>query len=194
MVRAADARAEALYRGLLASLEAEGIIVLDKRDSPLCRVLDRALRILTFGRQSRFLTHFVTTLGRRIYVPGTWPEHPAADRYLTLRHEAVHVRQFRRLSWPGMTLLYVLLPLPVGLAAGRAFLEWQAYRETIVATWQLLGPAAARSKALEDHIADRFTGADYAWMWLPGGQVRRWIARTLQDLEAQPPPPLPADF
>lgn len=185
-----DARAEALYRGLLASLEAEGIRVVDKRDSRLCLVIDRALRVVTFNRQRNFLTHFVTTLGRRIYVPGTWSEHPATERYLTLRHEAVHVRQFRRYTFAGMTLVYLFLPLPFGLAAGRAFLEWQAYRETLVATWQLLGPAAARSKALEDHIADRFTGADYAWMWLPGGQVRRWIARTLDQLEAHPPPPL----
>lgn len=188
--RPADARVEALYQALLGSLETEGIRVVDKRDSRFCHVLDRALRIITFGRQSRFLTHFVTTLGRRIYVPGTWSEHPAAERYLTLRHEAVHVRQFKRYTFAGMTLIYLLLPVPFGLAAGRTFLEWQAYRETLVATWQLLGPAAARSKALEDHIADRFTGADYAWMWLPGAQVRRWIAGTLRALEANPPPPL----
>lgn len=179
---------EALYRDLTERLEREGIIVLAKDDSPFSRAIDRALRILTFGRQDRYMTEFVTTIGKRIYTPRRWPEVPAAERYLVLRHEAVHVRQFKRLTLPGMALVYLLLPLPFGLAGGRAWLEWQAYRETLVATWQLRGPAAA--KALEDHIATRFTSADYAWMWLPGRQVRRWIRRTLAALEASPPPPL----
>lgn len=183
-------RGERLYGELLASLEREGILIREKRASRFCKVLDRALRIITFGRQDRFMSEYVTTLGRRIYVPEQWPTYPPAHRYLTLRHEAVHVRQFRRLTWPGMTLVYLLLPLPVGLAAGRAWLEWQAYRETLVATWQLHGEAAARDRRLEDHIVERFTSADYAWMWLPGRQVRRWIAKTLDALEVSPPPPL----
>lgn len=185
-----DARAERLYGELRAALEVEGIRVVDKADSRFCKLLDRALRVITFGKQDRFMSEYITTLGKRIYVPSDWPYLPAAERYLVLRHEAVHVRQFRRLTWPGMAIVYLLLPLPMGLAAGRAWLEWQAYRETIVATWQLAGPAAAKDKALEDHIADRFTSADYAWMWLPGRQVRRWIQRTLAGLEAAPPPAL----
>jgi len=183
-------REEALYRDLVARLEAEGIHVMAKADSRFCKLIDRALRILTFGKQARFQTSFVTTIRRTIYVPSGWDEHPPGERYLIMRHEAVHVRQFRRLTLPGMTLIYLFLPLPMGLAGGRAWLEWQAYRETLTATWQLYGPAAARSKELEDHIADRFTSADYAWMWLPGGQVRRWIARALNELEAHPPPAL----
>jgi hypothetical protein len=185
-----DARGEALYRELCASLEREGILIRDKCDSRFCKVLDRALKIITFGRQDRFMSEYVTTLGKRIYVPSQWSDQALGHRYLTLRHEAVHVRQFRRLTWPGMTLLYLFLPLPVGLAGGRAWLEWQAYRETLVATWQLYGPAAAREKRLHDHIVERFTSADYAWMWLPGRQVRRWIDKTLATLEASPPPPL----
>lgn len=182
------ARDEQLYRELCTSLAREGIIVMPKANSRFSKVLDVALRIITFGGQSRFMTEFVTTLGKRIYTPTNWHDHPPATRYLILRHEAVHVRQFKRWTWPGMTLIYLLLPLPMGLAAGRAWLEWEAYRETIIATWQLHGESAARG--LEDHIADRFTGADYAWMWLPGRQVRRWIARLLADLAKNPPPAL----
>lgn len=184
-------REEALYAELCTQLAAEGIIVLDKADSPFCRLLDRALRVLTFGKQDRFMSQYVTTLGKRIYTPKNWLRYKPGDRYLILRHEAVHVRQFRRLTWPGMTLVYLLLPLPMGLAGGRAWLEWQGYRESIIATWQLRGPEAARDKSFTEDIVARFTSADYAWMWLPGGQVRRWIARLLADLEANPPPPLP---
>ena len=179
---------ERLYRELCESLASEGIIVLSKAESRFSKLIDGALRVITFGGQARFMTEFVTTLGKRIYTPTNWDSHPPGDRYLILRHEAVHVRQFKRWTWPGMTLVYLLLPLPMGLAGGRTWLEWEAYRETITATWQLYGEAAARG--LEDHIAERFTSADYAWMWLPGRQVRRWIARLLADLERNPPPPL----
>ena len=185
---AGEVPAEALYRELCARLADEGIIILPKAESRFSKLIDWLLRGITFGRQSRFMSEYVTTLGKRIYTPSNWERHPAGDRYLILRHEAVHVRQFKRLTWPGMTILYLLLPLPMGLAGGRAWLEWQAYRETLVATWQLYGPAAA--KGLEDHIAERFTSADYAWMWLPGRQVRRWISSTLAELERNPPPPL----
>ncbi len=188
-----QAEAEALYEAYVAELARElgELVVIPKRESGLCRLIDKALRALTFGKQDRFMSSYTTTLGRRIYVPDDWRYYPAVERYLILRHEAVHVRQFRRLTWPGMVLVYLLLPLPVGFAAGRAWLEWQGYRETIVATWQVKGPEAARDPRLAEHIVQRFTGADYAWMWLPGGMVRRAIAKTLRRLEERPPPALP---
>jgi hypothetical protein len=186
------AEGEALYRAYCDELAKEHgrLVVIKKGESGLCRVIDRALKVLTFGRQSRFLTSYTTTLGKRIYVPDDWERYPAIERYLILRHEAVHVRQFRRFTWPGMTLIYLLLPLPMGLAAGRALIEWEAYRETLVATWQVKGEVAARDPALADHIVARFVGADYGWMWVFGGQVRRAIARTLRELEQTPPPPV----
>lgn len=164
------------------------LVVIKKGESGLCRLIDKALRVLTFGRQRSFLTGFTTTLGRRIYVPDDWDHYPALERYLILRHEAVHVRQFRRFTFPGMTIIYLLLPLPMGLAAGRALIEWEAYKETLVATWQARGREAAHDPRLADHIVGRFTGADYAWMWVFGGQVRRAIAKTLAELDAHPPP------
>ncbi|MBL8787861.1 MAG: hypothetical protein JNJ59_23365 [Deltaproteobacteria bacterium] len=182
---------EAIYRAYVEALTRdERIVVLRKGESRFCRLIDKALRVLTLGKQDRFLTSYTTTLGRRIYVPDDWDRYPAGERYLVLRHEAVHVRQFRRLTWPGMVLVYLFLPVPMGFAAGRAWLEWEGYRETLVATWQLEGRAAARSPALENHIAERFSGADYAWMWVAEGMVRRAIARTLRSLEKAPPPPL----
>lgn len=167
-----------------------GVRVLPKSDSRFCRVIDRALRIITFGGQDRFLDSYVTTLGRRIYVPDSWFAMDAGERYCILRHEAVHLGQFRRFTWPGMILLYLLLPLPVGLAGGRAWLEWQGYRETLDAHWQLYGPAAARSDGLKKGIVRRFTGPDYAWMWVLGRTIERAIARHLAYRETTPPPTL----
>ena len=54
------------------------------------------LVLITLGGQRGYLTDYVTTIGRTIYVPLDWEERPLADRYATLRHELVHVRQFQR--------------------------------------------------------------------------------------------------
>ncbi len=153
-----------------------------KRGVPLQRAIDRALRVVTLGGQDRYLTEYVTTLGDTIYLPDGWDALPARTRYLILRHETVHLDQFVRWGWLGMIVLYGLVPLPVGLAYGRARLEWEAYAETLRATAEVDGPEAARAPELADEIVARFTGPDYAWMWPFPGQVRRWIAACLGTL------------
>lgn len=151
------------------------------------RAAARALWLLTFGGQRTYLTRYVTTLGHAIYVPDDWPTRPAASRLETLRHELKHVEQFERLGWPLMVLVYGLLPLPMGLAYGRARLEWEAYAETLAAVAELEGLEAARSPALHEHIVARFVGPDYGWMWPFPSAVRRWIAEELRVLEARAP-------
>ena len=180
---------EALYGAYLAELEASyaGLRVILKSESRFCRLLDRLVRILTFGGQDRFMSQYVTTLGRRIYVPDDWLESPAAYRYCVMRHEAVHVRQFQRYRWPAMIVLYCLLPLPTAFS-GRAWIELPAYRETLTATWQIYGERAAREPELLDRIVRRFTGPDYGWMWLRGGAIRRALERHLDALTLTPPP------
>ncbi len=183
---------EALYQALVRDIEARyrGMRVLSKSASPFCRFIDKVLKVITFGGQDRFMTAYITTFGRRIYVPDGWERIPAGERYCILRHEAVHVAQFRRWTWPGMILLYLLLPLPVGFAGGRAWLEWQGYRETFISTWQIYGRDAARSRRLARDIVRRYTGPDYAWMWLRGRTIQRAIDRLLDRLDADPPPAL----
>ncbi|MCB9727428.1 MAG: hypothetical protein H6744_01905 [Deltaproteobacteria bacterium] len=185
---------EALYQSFLDTLRARhaGFRIVRKSESPLSRVLDRALRLITGGRQSSFLDRYITTLGARVYVPDRWDAMPAAERYCIMRHEAVHIAQFRRFTWPGMALIYLLLPVPVLFAGGRALIEWEAYRETLAATWEVRGPAAARDPALAEHIVRRFTGPDYVWMWVRAKTIRRAIGRTLDHLEARSAPTAPA--
>ncbi|MEM9191130.1 MAG: hypothetical protein AAGF12_18250 [Myxococcota bacterium] len=131
------------------------------------------------------MTTYVTTLGQRIYLPAGWSKRGAASRLITMRHEAVHLRQFRRYTFVGMSLLYLLPIVPLGLAIGRARLEWEAYRETITATFEILGPAAAEADPFLDHLVLQFTGPAYGWMWPFPGQVRSWIRRHLDELRAE---------
>lgn len=182
---------ESLYRDYLKELEASfpGFRLVKKGQSSVNRVIDRLVRAITFGRQSEYLNSFVTTLGRRVYVPDSWEQLPPGERYCIMRHEAVHLRQFRTYTWLGMFFLYVLLPLPVGWS-GRRFIELPAYKETLTARWQLYGAAAAHDVDLREQIVERFTGPAYAWMWLNGGAIRQALDAHLAILTTSPPPEL----
>lgn len=182
----ADTPIDAAY---IRALRAEfpRLTLRDKGQSPLSHAIDRALRAVTLGGQRFYLTHYVTTLGQTIYVPSDWAARTPVSRYLTLRHEAVHLRQFARLGWAAMSLWYVFPVFPFFLAYGRAQLEREAYAETLRATWEVLGPAAARDPALHRHIREQFTGSAYGWMWPFPKAVQRWIDDTLDELAAGSP-------
>lgn len=149
------------------------------------RVVDRFLRVVSFGGQDRYLSEYVTTLGHTIYVPSGWGAREPGSCLAVLRHEVVHVEQFERYGWLGMALLYGLFPLPVGLAYGRARLELEAYRVTIEATAEIDGREAAQSDRLRASIVERFTGPDYLWMWPFRASVDGWVRR-IQDEVAAP--------
>ena len=166
----------------VATLSAEGVQLLPKAESRLNRAIDKILRVLTLGGQSRYMTDVVTTLGKRIYLPESWESIDPDERYCILRHERVHVAQFRRYTWPGMIFLYILCPLPFAFAPGRAWLEWQGYRETLTATWEVFGPERASAASFEDDIVRRFTGPDYGWMWMRGRTISKAIRKHLKAL------------
>lgn len=147
------------------------------------KAIGGALRVLTLGGQSKYMTEYVTTLGHTIYVPDDFESLPALSRLKTLRHESVHVAQFERLGWPLMTLLYVLVPLPIGLAYYRAQLELAGYAESLRTIAEFNGIAAAR--AAKPRIVAHFTGPDYAWMWPFPSTVDRWLEDVLAAIEAE---------
>ena len=105
-----------------------------KRESSLSRVIDVVLKVLTFGAQREYMTHYHTVLFDTLYVPDRWETTPDVARLITLHHERVHLRQRRRYGDVVMTFLYLVPFFPLGLAYGRARIEWEAYRETLRAT------------------------------------------------------------
>ena len=172
---------------LLASLQRQfpKLRVVYKDRDAFSRLLDLLLRVVTAGAQSAYMTSYVTTIGSTIYVPADWDARPDLERYLTLRHEAVHLRQFARYGRVGMALLYLVPIFPIGLALGRARLEWEAYRETLRAIAEVSGLEAARAPAVHDRIVRQFTSGAYGWMWPFPRTVRRWIARALEELHVE---------
>lgn len=160
--------------------------VIDKRDSPLSKAIDVVLRAITLGGQKTFMTQYYTVIGDRLYVPEGWESTDPVSAVITLRHERVHLRQRRRFTLPGMAFIYLVPLFPLGLAWGRARIEWEAYEETIRATWELR--SEARARLLRKHIVDRFVSADYGWMWPFRKHVEGWfddaIERIAQEHEA----------
>ena len=156
--------------------------VVPKRGDALQRAIDIALRVVTLGGQREYLTRYHTVLGDTLYVPAAWDATPDVDRVITLHHERVHLRQRRRLGTLGLTLVYLLPILPLGLAWGRARIEWEAYAETLRATARYKGLAAARDATLREHLVRQFCSAAYGWMWPFPAQVQRWIDDTLDAL------------
>jgi hypothetical protein len=154
-----------------------------KRDSPLQRAISVALSLVTLGGQRRYLTHYHTVLFGKLYVPDAWSDMGDEARYVLLRHERVHLRQRRRMGDLAMGVTYLFLGFPLGLAWGRARIEWEAYVETLRATAEVFGLEAARS--LEAEIVGRYVGPDYGWMWPFPKTVRRWFREAIAELDSE---------
>ena len=108
------------------------------------------------------------------------------ERWATMRHEAVHLRQFRKFTFLGMAVLYLLLPLPAGLSYFRMRLEREAYEETLRAWYEAHGEGAVREKGLREHVIAQFTSASYGWMWPFPAALGRWYDRFVDRLASGP--------
>jgi hypothetical protein len=158
-----------------------------KRGDALQTAIAVLLAIITLGGQRHYLTRYHTVLFGRLYVPDAWDAMDDAARYVLLCHERVHLRQRRRMGDVSMAIVYLLPIFPVGLAWGRARIEWEAYIETIRATAEVYGIEAAGN--LEDEIVRRYVGPDYGWMWPFPKTIRRWFRSVIADLASPEAPP-----
>ncbi len=184
--RAADSpERDPLYVAFLAELKQEFPLfrIVEKSTSPLSHAIAWGLRFVTLGQQRSYLSVYYTVIGDTLYVPPGWSVLRGVDRVILLRHERVHLRQRRRWTTLGMAFIYLIPLLPLGLAYGRARLEWEAYMETLLATAELHGLDAALAPDLRRQIVRRFTGPDYGWMWPFPRVVERWYDSALVEIE-----------
>ena len=175
------------YGALVQALRAElpGFRIVRKDTSRLHRAIHYGLVVVTFGRMRSYLDSFQTTIGRTVFVTADWDDWEADRRYVTLRHEAVHLRQFRRWTLPVMAILYVLVPLPLGLAYCRARFERAAYAESIRAAAEVWGADYPRRPEYRKSVIDQFTGPSYGWMWPFRASHERWYDQILATLDQQ---------
>ena len=144
----------------------------DQKWTWLWRVIDALLYALTGGRMNSFYTGYVTTVGNRIFYPAGW-NHGAVSRedYIVLCHELRHVQQSEKYGTVGMALLYLLFPLPLGLA----YFRYRFEREAFVA-----GYHAATGLGVTPNSKDFVTsmvGYAYLWTWPFKKSIRRWLKR-----------------
>lgn len=172
------------YQSLLRQLQVRypGFRVVHKRHSRLHRAIHYGLLLVTAGQMRTYLDDYQTTIGRTVYVTDAWDDLTDEERYVTMRHEAVHIEQFRRYTVVGMAILYLLVPLPMGLAWWRAYFEKQAYAESIRAAAEVWGLDVVRAGPYRAHILAQFTGASYGWMWPFPGALERWYDEVLARL------------
>ena len=158
-------------RERLAALarEIEPSVRLQSKDGRLWRALASLAAAATLGGISRrvFLEHYATALGPLHGYPAAW----SAERVESLLvHEARHTRQARWcglglhpwLGLPLFALLYLAIPLPMGLGLGRVLFELDADR----AAWRHAlrrgaPPDAIRARARE--VAARVCSGHYGW-------------------------------
>jgi hypothetical protein len=156
--------------------------VLKKTDSRLMAVIDRVLRIITLGKMSTYMTEFVTTVGTTVYVPADWYRMPETSRMSVLRHERVHMRQARQYGRLWFSLLYLFIPLPIGLAYFRMKFEREAYEESIRASVEYFGIEQIENSHTRQHTIRHFTSAEYFWMFPFRRYLERWYQSRV-DLE-----------
>jgi hypothetical protein len=170
---------------LMSELDAEfpRFRIRKKRTSKLQKAIHWTLFAVTLGGQRIYLTRYHTVLWGTLWVPDAWDEMTDDDKYILLRHERIHLRQRKRMGDAVMTFMYLVPFFPLGLAYGRARIEWEAYIETIRATAEVHGVKSA--EALRDHITERFVGAEYGWMWPFPRVIHRWFDEVMRDIRAE---------
>lgn len=185
-----SAQVNPLSEQLLASIRDEfpTFRMLPKAGNAFSRVIDLALRCVTLGSMRRYLTHYHTVIGSTLYVCTAWHAMSDVARVILLRHERVHLRQRQRYGFALFAFLYLVPFLPLGLAYGRARLEWEAYRETLRATAEFAGIEAVRRGPLRDEIVRRFVSADYGWMWPFRRSIGKWFDDAVSELSREAPP------
>jgi hypothetical protein len=169
--------ASSVFDSVMAETKAEfpRFKIVPKSSSALMRGLDALVQIVTLGQQDKFLENYTTTLGTTVYVAEAWDKLSDAGKAIVLLHEREHMRQRRDLGGPLYTFLWLIPVLPVGLALGRARLEWGGYKQTLRATAELKGPEAVCDPLFRSKIVQQFTGPSYGWMWPFKSQVEGWF-------------------
>lgn len=120
------------------------------------------------------------TIGQWFFISSSWATYSPLRQYEILRHEWVHLRQYRRCgfgsSWLGVVpflVAYLFFPVPMGLAWCRYRWERAAFVESMRVVAEEQGPAVLRAK--RDFYVGQFTGRAYGWCWPWRHSVTRWV-------------------
>ena len=179
-------------------VEIPGARIVMKKNSLFMKAVFGFLKLMvaifTLGKGRKEWDGFTTTIGRTVYVPDSWGKRTSARKYMTLRHELIHLRQFR--NWPmkflghkgiwrinavimGFCYLFVF---PVFFTL-RAKFEREGYTQSMLVRHEMLGlwedPDEVRKYV--DYMAKTFGTSTYLWMWSKK-KARKWAMKTIDDI------------
>lgn len=165
--------------------EFEDFEIIKKSESSLMKLINVLLTVISFGKMKVFMTDFITVIGNKVYVPDSWDERSEISKCVTLRHERVHMRQSRQYGKVLFTILYLFVPLPVGLAWYRAKFEKEAYEVSFRALKDYLGYDIFSNEEFystyKQHAVSNFTSAHYFWMWPFKKSIEVWFDKAIKD-------------
>lgn len=171
---------KATLKELLEELKNDGVRIVVK-EGKFWRALHWVVFLATFGGNRNFLTGYYTTIGPWVGVPQGWEHRRTQDRIATLKHEHVHVKQARALGLgsavaglPLFFLLYVVLPLPIGLA----YFRWRFERVAYVVGINVKVGYRPKDRAHEiDNAVRQMTSGKYGWTWPFKKSVRSYFEK-----------------
>jgi hypothetical protein len=145
---------------------------------------------VTLGSQRSFLTGYYTTIGPWVGVPKGWEKRSPEGRAAVIMHECKHIEQCKWFGFgnvfvglPTFTILYLLLPLPMGLAYFRWRFERVAYTISINAK---ISMALDHQKNEEREYqigkaVDQLSSGKYGWTWPFPKAVRRYFEEQIPE-------------
>jgi len=139
------------------------------------------LRMIGFFAGASFMSSYVTTLwSQTVYLPSNWDGYDDDTKCSLLRHERVHMRQARKLTYPLFAFLYLCVFFPIGLAYCRARFEMEAYTESLQADKDYGDDYSSAEK--KAWLVGQFTSGAYGWMWPFAGMVGKWFDEAVASL------------
>ena len=158
--------------------------IISKNKSVFMKIIDAALKIITFGQMKNFMTGFITTIGNKVYVPGTWEDNTLTSKAEIIRHERIHMRQAKRYGRFLFSLLYLVAPFPTIFAHFRKKFEQEAYEESLKALYEYHGEKIFTPRLKEGMLA-HFTTAQYFWMWPWRKDLEKWYDAAVQKAKSR---------
>jgi hypothetical protein len=126
--------------------------LIEKENSKLMKFLNFFIKLWN----PDFMEQYTMVLGYKVYMPLV--ARDTLVGYEILRHEAVHMRQFKK-WWLLQTISYSILSIGLSL---RAYWEYKAYCESMKVRIELGWPV---DDDYIDWVVSQFTGPAYSFMW-----------------------------
>lgn len=152
-------------------------IVRKKSLNGWCHVINDVWNDLTSSNDNNFLIR-ASTIGKYIYMPRDWDynDTPLETTYVTLKHEAEHLKFFKRFGLVFGLVIYLFLPFPVLFAYGRYRVERNAALEELLAIDSLGLDYTGR---MEDYVR-ALSGRAYFYAWPFKSLTRCWLSKNFR--------------